>query len=199
MYIVQKNWSLIATLLYVEYITYWNCPKLLVCSYVSEFRSLVIGSAQDTCRSMIAKVQNVVRAEWIVNISSKEHIDARIRSSRSLRKIRKNIKFEGIFHKLYKFGIVIISDVNSVLLVRSMLRTWWAYRAVWSWQPSCLRCCQNCNELDMDFRKDKFFSVQDSRYILSSFIILVMCSPSPTHLKVAYNPTLTLSRSIIAM
>jgi hypothetical protein len=45
----------------------------------------VIGSAQD--RSMIAKVRNGL------HILSKDHIDARIRSSRSLRKIRKNVKY----------------------------------------------------------------------------------------------------------
>jgi hypothetical protein len=29
-----------------------------------------------------------------------------------LRKIRKNVKFEGIFHELYKFGVVIIFHVD---------------------------------------------------------------------------------------
>jgi hypothetical protein len=48
----------------------------------------------------------------------------------------------------------------------------------------------------MDLRKDKFFSMQDSRYSLSSIIILVTCSVSPTHLKVAEKPSLTLTRSI---
>jgi hypothetical protein len=70
----------IEIMLYVQYIIYWNYPKRLVCSYISELRSSVIGSAQD--RSMIAKVRNVVHVGKIVHISSKDHIDARIGSRR---------------------------------------------------------------------------------------------------------------------
>jgi hypothetical protein len=61
---------------------------------------------------------------------------------------------------------------------------------------SCLHCSQYCTVSGMDLRKDKFFPMQDSRYSFSSIILLMMCSFSPTHLKVAYNPSLTLSRSI---
>jgi hypothetical protein len=39
-------------------------------------------------------------------------IDARIRSSRSLRKIRKNVKFEDIFHEHYKFSILVTFHVE---------------------------------------------------------------------------------------
>jgi hypothetical protein len=70
----------------------------------------VIGSVQD--RSMIAQVQNIVHAGQIVHSSSKHHIDARIRSSHSLGKIQKTVKFEGIFHELYKLSIVIILRVD---------------------------------------------------------------------------------------
>jgi hypothetical protein len=47
---------------------------------------MAIGSAQD--RSMIAKVRGIVQAGRYFHISSKKHIDARIISSRSLRKIQ---------------------------------------------------------------------------------------------------------------
>jgi hypothetical protein len=43
---------------YIQYIIYCNYPKRLVCSYVRQLRSLVIGCAQD--RSTIAEVRNVV-------------------------------------------------------------------------------------------------------------------------------------------
>jgi hypothetical protein len=70
MYFVHKNSNFIETLLYVQYIIYWYYPKRLVCSYVSELRSLVIGYPQDRC--MIAKVRNVVHAGQFVHISSNE-------------------------------------------------------------------------------------------------------------------------------
>jgi hypothetical protein len=51
----------IETLLkHLQKMIYLIYPKRLVCSYVSELRSLVIGSAQ--ARSVIAKVRNVVHA-----------------------------------------------------------------------------------------------------------------------------------------
>jgi hypothetical protein len=52
MYFVHLYWHFTETLPDIQYtyIIYWNYPKHFVCSYVSELRSLVIGSAQD--RSM---------------------------------------------------------------------------------------------------------------------------------------------------
>jgi hypothetical protein len=41
-YFEQYNWSFIEILLCVEYIIYLNYPKRLVCSHVSELRSLVM-------------------------------------------------------------------------------------------------------------------------------------------------------------
>jgi hypothetical protein len=76
-----------------------------------------------------------------------------------LREIRKNVKFEGIFHELYKFGTVIIFHVD-VKVTRQ-----------YDWYTSQLILAKNLNILHtFEEYPSKFENIKDFQSLLGVFV-----------------------------
>jgi hypothetical protein len=88
------------------------------------------------------------------------------------------------------------ADVTCTLLMSSTFRTWWVTKLSDHGKHVLFTLLPILHRVGYGFQKGQVFLY--ARFYIF-FILshsLVMCSVSPTHLKMTYNPSLTLSRNI---